>query len=127
MTSCFLSGPDRKSTIHDDVLSQLLNEELEAEVMFAQRLSASPPQALPLTHSLTPLRKAHRAPTSEDAPPLKLSIVPLNRTSPSEVNSPPSPAGDESIRSESTLSFTVTSSCAPFRSTHECLQRFAAN
>ncbi len=127
MTSCFLSGPDRKSTIRDDVLSQLLDEELEAEVMFAQRLSASPPQALPLTHSLTPLRKTHKAPASEDAPLLKPSVVLLNRRPPSEANSPPSPAGDESIRSESTLSFTVTSSCAPIRSTHECLQRFAAN
>ncbi len=101
---CIPSGPDKKSMISDDLLGQLLDEELEAEVTLAQRLSSSPPQALPLTHSHTPLRKAHRAPVAQDAFPLKPASVVLNRPPPSATNSPPSPARDESTRSESPLS-----------------------
>ena len=76
---------------HDDVLSELLDEELE----LAQRLASSPPRTLPLTHSLTPLRKAHRAPAIS----LKPSTIVLNKLSIAEIESPPS--RDESSRSES--------------------------
>lgn len=83
--------------IREDVLSQLLDEDLESEVMLAQRLSSSSPEALPLTHSLTPLRKAHRAPAAQEALPPKPADV-LDKQSLSETNSPPT---DDSIRSES--------------------------
>ncbi|XP_037627033.1 origin recognition complex subunit 1 isoform X1 [Sebastes umbrosus] len=89
-----LSNPEKKSMIREDILSQLLDEELESEL--TQRLSASPPQALPLNNSLTPLRKAHRAPGAQGAFPLKPSAVVLNRVSPSETNSPPSTARGDS-------------------------------
>uniref|UniRef100_A0A671VSM5 Origin recognition complex subunit 1 n=1 Tax=Sparus aurata TaxID=8175 RepID=A0A671VSM5_SPAAU len=94
-----LSGPDNKSMICDDVLSQLLDDELESEVTFAQRMSSSPPQATPLTHSLTPLRKAHRAPAAEGAFPLKPAAIVLSKSSLSEM-SPPSAARDDSSRAE---------------------------
>ncbi|KAM3620084.1 uncharacterized protein V6R79_018177 [Siganus canaliculatus] len=87
-----LSSPD-KSVLHGDVLSQLLDDELESEVMLAQKLSSSPPQALPLTHSLTPRRKAHRASDTQDA----FSLKPLKRCSP-EAGSPPSPTADDPTR-----------------------------
>ncbi|KAM9358455.1 origin recognition complex subunit 1 [Symphorus nematophorus] len=93
-----LSSPDKKSLLCEDVLSQLLDEELESEVMLAQRLSASPARVLPLTLSLTPLRKAHRAPAAaaaQDDIPLKASAVVLHKLSPSEVMSS---TGDESSR-----------------------------
>lgn len=77
----------------EDVLDQLLDEELETEVMLAQRLSSSPPQALPLTQRLTPLRKAHRAPTTQDAVLLMPHIV-INK-----VPSPESHVADDSTRS----------------------------
>lgn len=87
--------------ICDDVLSQLLDDELESEVTFAQRMSSSPPQATPLTLSLTPLRKAHRAPAAEGAFPLKPAAIVLSKSSLSEM-SPPLAARDDSSRSEST-------------------------
>lgn len=87
--------------ICDDVLSQLLDDELESEVTFAQRMSSSPPQATPLTLSLTPLRKAHRAPAAEGAFPLKPAAIVLSKSSLSEM-SPPSAAREDSSRSEST-------------------------
>ncbi|XP_067452192.1 origin recognition complex subunit 1 isoform X2 [Thunnus thynnus] len=77
-----LSSPEKKSMTHDDVLSELLDEELE----LAQRLASSPPRTLPLTHSLTPLRKAHRAPAIS----LKPSTIVLNKLSIAEMESPPS-------------------------------------
>ncbi len=95
--------------ISEDVLSQLLDEELESEVMLAHRLSSSPPRALPLTYSLTPLRKAQRAPAAQDAFPLKPSAVVLNKLSISD--SPPSSARDDSSRS-----VTVSTSCSEFYS-----------
>lgn len=82
----------------EDVLSQLLDEELESEAMLAQRLSSSPPQALPLTHGLTPLRKPHRTAAAQDGIPLKPSVVVLSKRPLSELISPPT-----SARSESTL------------------------
>ncbi|XP_035509603.1 origin recognition complex subunit 1 [Morone saxatilis] len=91
-----LSSPDKKSMIREDILSQLLDEELESEVMLAQRLSSSPPRTLPPTHSLTPLRKTHRglaaaaAAAAQGAFPLKPSSVVLSKLS--ETSSPPSPA-----------------------------------
>ncbi|KAM8745451.1 origin recognition complex subunit 1 [Acanthopagrus schlegelii] len=91
-----LSGPDNKSMISEDVLSQLLDDELESEVTLAQRMSSSPPQATPLTHSLTPLRKAHRAPAAQDAFSLKPAVV-INKWSPPDM-SPPSAARDDSSR-----------------------------
>uniref|UniRef100_A0A3B4XS75 Origin recognition complex subunit 1 n=1 Tax=Seriola lalandi dorsalis TaxID=1841481 RepID=A0A3B4XS75_SERLL len=93
-----LSSPEKMTP--EDVLDQLLDEELESEVMLAQRLSSSPPQALPLTHRLTPLRKAHRAPgPQQDAARLKPSIV-LNRVSPPETSGAASSVRDDSTRAE---------------------------
>uniref|UniRef100_A0A4W6CZY3 Origin recognition complex subunit 1 n=1 Tax=Lates calcarifer TaxID=8187 RepID=A0A4W6CZY3_LATCA len=83
-----LSSPEKMT--REDILSQLLDQELESDVALAQRLSSSPPRALPLTHSLTPLRKGSVC--------LKPSTVLLNKLSPSETES-----RDESSRSESTL------------------------
>lgn len=82
------SGPDKTAMIREDVLNQLLDEDLESQVILAQRLSSSPPRALPHTHGLKPLRKSHRAPDAQDAVALKRS---QSETS--------SPAADEAIRS----------------------------
>lgn len=80
-----LCSPEKKSLSREDVLTELLDEDLESEVLLAQRLSSSPPRALPLTHRLTPLRKSRRAATAEDAGPVKM-------------DSPPSSATDDSTR-----------------------------
>lgn len=101
--------------ISEDVLSRLLDEELESKVMLAHRLSSSPPQAAPLTYSLTPLRKAHRAPAAQDAFPLKPSAVVLNKLSASD--SPPSSARDDCSRSDSRTQ-SVSTSCSEFYSRH---------
>lgn len=94
------SGPDKTSMIGEDVLSQLLDEDLESEVMLAQRLSSSPPHHLPLlAHSLAPLRKANRAPVAEEAPPPRSADV-LGKRRPSETGGPPP---DDSIRSAFTV------------------------
>lgn len=88
-----LSGPD-KSVTGEEVLSQLLNEELESKVTLTRRLPFSAAHPLPVTHSLTPLRKAHR-PTGARCG--VLSSVFLNKLSDSD--SPLSPAKDDSTRS----------------------------
>lgn len=85
-------GPDKAAAIHEDVLVQLLDEDLESQVVLAQRLSSSPPRALPHTRGLNPLRKSHRAPAAQD-------VVALKRSQ-SETSSP---ATDESVRSVCTL------------------------
>lgn len=54
--------------IAEDVLSQLLDDDLDSEAMLAQRLSSSPPLVPPPSDSFTPLRKAHRAAPTQDAP-----------------------------------------------------------
>ncbi|XP_033503774.2 origin recognition complex subunit 1 isoform X1 [Epinephelus lanceolatus] len=93
-----LNGPEKSSMIREDILSKLLDEELESEVTLSQRLSSSssPPQVLPLTHSLSPLRKVHQAPAAQGAFPLKPSTVVLNKHCLSEMDSPPSSARDDS-------------------------------
>ncbi|KAL7396535.1 hypothetical protein ABVT39_007448 [Epinephelus coioides] len=93
-----LNGPEKSSMIREDILSKLLDEELESEVTLSQRLSSSssPPQVLPLTHSLSPLRKVHQAPASHGAFPLKPVV--LNKHCLSEMDSPPSSARDDSSR-----------------------------
>lgn len=91
------SGPDKTSSLGEDVLSQLLDEDLESDVMLAQRLSSSPPHHLPHTHSLTPLRKTTRAPGAKDAPPPKSADI-LGKRRLSETSSPPP---DDPIRSDS--------------------------
>ncbi|XP_033503776.2 origin recognition complex subunit 1 isoform X2 [Epinephelus lanceolatus] len=95
-----LNGPEKSSMIREDILSKLLDEELESEVTLSQRLSSSssPPQVLPLTHSLSPLRKVHQAPAAQGAFPLKPSTVVLNKHCLSEMDSPPSSARDDSSR-----------------------------
>ena len=108
--------------ICDDVLSQLLDDELESEVAFAQRMSSSPPQATPLAHRLTPLRKAHRAPAAEGAFPLKPAAIVLSRSSLSEI-SPPSAAGDDSSRSESTPVFALECFSGPAVPAEKTLNR----
>lgn len=57
--------------IAEDVLSQLLDEDLDEEAMLAQRLSSSPPLVPPPSDSFTPLRKARRAMPTQDALSLK--------------------------------------------------------
>ncbi|XP_060890620.1 origin recognition complex subunit 1 isoform X2 [Labrus mixtus] len=79
-----LCSPEKKTMSRDDVLDQLLDEDLESEVMLAQRLSSSPPLTLPLTHRLTPLRKSC----------MKPSTVVINRLQISEMDSPPSSVDD---------------------------------
>ncbi|XP_027146390.1 origin recognition complex subunit 1 isoform X2 [Larimichthys crocea] len=76
-----LSSPEKSSMIHDDVLCQLLKEDLESQVVLAQRLSSSPPQSSPQT----PLRKNHGA--EDDVFCLKSSSVFLTRLS--GTSSPP--------------------------------------
>lgn len=98
------SGPEKKSMIGEDV--QLQDEELESEVELADRLSSSPPLAL--SHRLTPLRKAHRPPVARDAFLLKPVF---NKLSAPEADSPPSSAGDDSTRSESTLTHSPAAHC----------------
>ncbi|XP_053285825.1 origin recognition complex subunit 1 [Pleuronectes platessa] len=65
-----LNSPEKMT--REDLVDHLLDEELES-VMLAQRLSSSPPQAHSLPHSLTPLSKTHRAPST----PLTHRLVPL--------------------------------------------------
>ncbi|KAM7387812.1 hypothetical protein PAMP_024025 [Pampus punctatissimus] len=91
-----LISPEKKSMSQGDVLSQLLDEDLESEVMLSPRLSASPPQALPLAYSLTPLRKTHRGP----AITLKPSTVILNKMSAAEMESPPSRDDSSSLQQD---------------------------
>ncbi|XP_071771229.2 origin recognition complex subunit 1 [Centroberyx gerrardi] len=74
-----LSSPVKKTMTREDILSQLLDEELESEV--AQRLSSSPPQALPLSRGLAPMKTAHRTASAQDAFLLKPSSISLNRLS----------------------------------------------
>lgn len=92
------SGPDKTAMIREDVLIQLLDEDLESQVILAQRLSSSPPRALPHTRGLNPVRKSHRAPAAQDAVALKRS---QSETS--------SAATDESIRSVHTPHRVLTS------------------
>ncbi|XP_042339785.1 origin recognition complex subunit 1 isoform X2 [Plectropomus leopardus] len=91
-----LNSPEKSSMIREDVLKLLLDEELESEGALARRLSSSssPPQALPLTHSLTPSRKPHRAPNAQGSFPLKTASVVLHKACLSEN----SPARDDSSR-----------------------------
>ncbi|XP_071342719.1 origin recognition complex subunit 1 isoform X2 [Trachinotus anak] len=90
-----LSSPEKMT--REDILDQLLDEELESDAMLAQRLSSSPPRALPLDQRLTPLRKAHRDPTVQDDVLLQPSII-LNKVSLSETEGPASSARDEPTR-----------------------------
>lgn len=87
-----LSSPD-KSVTGEEVLSQLLNEELESKVTLTRRRPPSAAHPLPVTHSLTPLRKAHRPTGARCGVP---SSVFLNKLSDSD--SPLSPAKDDSTR-----------------------------
>lgn len=59
-------GPDKTTTIREDVLIQLLDEDLESQVILAQRLSSSP-RALPHTRGLNSLRKRSQSETSSPA------------------------------------------------------------
>lgn len=79
--------------IPQDILCQLLDEDLKQEMM-----SSSPPQTLSVTNGLTPLRKAHQLPAGLHDLSLSPSVV-ISRLS--ELDSPPLPAGDKAIRSES--------------------------
>ncbi|XP_070688446.1 origin recognition complex subunit 1 [Pempheris klunzingeri] len=96
-----LSSPEKTSQTREDVLSQLLDEELESEGMLSRgRLPSSPARTLPLNHRLTPARKSHRAAaaTDQDAVSLKPSTVILSKLSPSELDQLPASARDESTR-----------------------------
>lgn len=71
--------------IAEDVLSQLLDEDLDSEAMLAQRLSSSPPLVPPPSDSFTPLRKARKAPPTQDPLPLKPEDV-LNSSPPTDAS-----------------------------------------
>ncbi|XP_034387024.1 origin recognition complex subunit 1 isoform X2 [Cyclopterus lumpus] len=92
-----LSNSEKKSMISEDILSQLLDEELEGKSA-VRRLSDSPPQVLSFPHSLTPIRKPHKAPGALGTFPLRPSSIVLHKVSLSEGNSPPSPARHDSRR-----------------------------
>ncbi|CAI5636849.1 unnamed protein product [Oreochromis niloticus] len=92
-----LSSPE-KSVTGEEVLSQLLNEELESKVTLTRRPPPSPAHPLRVTHSLTPLRKAHRPTGAQCGVPLKSSSVFLNKWRLSDSESPLSPAKDDSTR-----------------------------
>ncbi|XP_028259838.1 origin recognition complex subunit 1-like isoform X1 [Parambassis ranga] len=85
-----LSSPGKKLSIDEDVLSQLLAE--ESKVALAQSLPSSPPLSL----SLSPVRKEYNPPAAQGAICLKTSAVVLNKMSLSNLDSPPSPARDDS-------------------------------
>nr|XP_043899295.1 origin recognition complex subunit 1 isoform X2 [Solea senegalensis] len=103
-----LCSPEKTSP--EDAMDQLLDQELESEMMLVQRLSSSPPQALhltphrkghtapasPLSHRLTPLRKAQGGRDAEDAIPIKPSSVVLQQLS--ETDSPPPASRGDSTR-----------------------------
>ncbi|TNN59540.1 Origin recognition complex subunit 1 [Liparis tanakae] len=81
--------------ISEDILSQLLDEELELKSAI-RRLSESPPRVLSFPHSLTPLRNPHKAPGALGTFSLKPSSIVLHKVSLPEGNSPPSPARHDS-------------------------------
>uniref|UniRef100_A0A3P8SA44 Origin recognition complex subunit 1 n=1 Tax=Amphiprion percula TaxID=161767 RepID=A0A3P8SA44_AMPPE len=83
-----LHTPEKKSILGEDVVSQLLDKELDSKVMLAHRLSSSPPQPHPVTHRLTPINKAHRSPVTQGTIRLKPSTIALNRLPPSKMNRP---------------------------------------
>ncbi|XP_041863289.1 LOW QUALITY PROTEIN: origin recognition complex subunit 1 [Melanotaenia boesemani] len=87
---------DPEKTDGEDVLIHLLQEDLEKEVTLARRLPSSPPCSPTFAHSLTPLRKANRAPAAQDTIPLKSSAIVLHKMSLDEAQSPPSSARDDS-------------------------------
>ncbi|MEQ2207806.1 hypothetical protein XENOCAPTIV_019004, partial [Xenoophorus captivus] len=97
------SGPDEPAVFREDVLNHLLVEELESAGMQAQRLASSPPRSPILTHSLSPLKRTNRNLSSEHSIHLKPSTISRRNRSLSEADGPPSPARDDSSRSESTL------------------------
>uniref|UniRef100_A0A8C2XI23 Origin recognition complex subunit 1 n=1 Tax=Cyclopterus lumpus TaxID=8103 RepID=A0A8C2XI23_CYCLU len=76
---------EKKSMISEDILSQLLDEELEGKSA-VRRLSDSPPQVLSFPHSLTPIRKPHKAPGALGTFPLRPSSIVLHKVSLSEGN-----------------------------------------
>ncbi|KAL3976917.1 guanylate cyclase soluble subunit alpha [Sarotherodon galilaeus] len=90
-----LTSPE-KSVTGEEVLSQLLNEELESKVTLTRRLPPSPAHPLRVTHSLTPLRKARRPTGAQCGVPLKSSSVFLNKRPLSDSDSPLSPSKDDS-------------------------------
>ncbi|XP_034559175.1 origin recognition complex subunit 1 isoform X2 [Notolabrus celidotus] len=93
-----LCSPEKNSMSREDVLSQLLNEDLESEALLAQRLSSSPPRTLSLGQRLTPVRKSRKAPSAQDAPPLMTADVVIKKLSASGVDSPPSSVTRDSTR-----------------------------
>ncbi|XP_076015516.1 origin recognition complex subunit 1 [Genypterus blacodes] len=86
-----LSSPGKKTATHDDVLSQLLDEDLESEVILHQEVSSS----LPLSHSLTPLRRPRLGPAPPHGPVrLKPATVSINKLTSAQMDGPPSSARD---------------------------------
>ncbi|MEQ2266133.1 hypothetical protein XENORESO_018987, partial [Xenotaenia resolanae] len=91
-----LCSPDEPAVFREDVVNQLLQEELQSAETQTQRLASSPPRSPILTHSLTPLKRTNRNLSSERSIHLKPSTISRRNLSPSEVDSPPSSAGDDS-------------------------------
>ncbi|XP_068175922.1 origin recognition complex subunit 1 isoform X2 [Antennarius striatus] len=89
-----LSSPGKNLPVSVDLLNQLLDE--ESDVLLAQRLSASPPQALPV--SLVPFRKTPSPPTAALGDiPMKNATVVLDKYS-CQTTSPSSSPRDASRR-----------------------------
>ncbi|XP_034036666.1 origin recognition complex subunit 1 [Thalassophryne amazonica] len=91
-----LNSPD-KNTSPEDILDKLLDEELEPELMMAQRMSSSPPQTLTSCQSLSPISSARRTRDHQDRIQLGDPSVILHRLSQPGTESPPL-TRDESSR-----------------------------
>lgn len=96
------AGPEKLRT-SEKVLSQLLDGELDSKVTLAHRPTPSRAHRLPLTHSLTPLRKDHRLTSAQGGVPLKNSSVFLNMLSLSELDRHLSPTKGDSTRQNQKL------------------------
>ncbi|XP_062308342.1 origin recognition complex subunit 1 isoform X2 [Osmerus eperlanus] len=67
--------------IPEDVLGKYLGEELESEILLAQKLSSSPVSTIAQSYSLCPRKAARLGPGCQDTTPLKASVS-LERLSP---------------------------------------------
>ncbi|XP_061681607.1 origin recognition complex subunit 1 isoform X3 [Syngnathoides biaculeatus] len=85
-----LCSPEKKSMPFSDVLSQLLDEDVESELELAKRFVASRPQVLHPTYNLTPCRKIHTTPVDPESLSQKSPVLMINKLSACEIDSPPS-------------------------------------
>lgn len=79
---CTVSSSDPEATLTtEDVLGKYLGEELESEILLAQKLSSSPASTMAPSYSLCPRKAAGPGPGCQDTTPLKASVS-LERLSP---------------------------------------------